>query len=385
MAQVTSLNWKLFAAVIFAASLLLLILSGPSRASGSASDSVLYGVTGDGSSTLPETLLIIDISDPSVTNVTHLVNGGSGEEIAYNPDTGLILHASDADVVGPGRGRILENIDPLTTVITPVSASGFSYFEVTGLTYEGSGNFFAGDVEDVLLRISSTGVVSQIGEIDHGATGLAFVGGTLYSVSRDSNLWIVDAATGATTGSLTITIAGNPISSATALAADPATGQLFAVLKTGSSRSLATIDPTTGIATIVGNFGNLRFAGLAFVGSSADSTPPVIHDVSADHSETGTPNHKMVSITVDVDATDDSGEAPSCIITGISDDESNDAADSEITGDLDAKVRAERDGNGDGRTYTIVVTCTDAAGNPVDVSVDVNVAHDQGDGEGRYR
>ena len=41
------------------------------------------------------------------------------------------------------------------------------------------------------------------------------------------------------------------------------------------------------------------------------------------------------------------------------------------------KLRAERAGNGSGRTYTLTVTCTDAAGNRTVRTATVLVPHDQ--------
>jgi hypothetical protein len=55
--------------------------------------------------------------------------------------------------------------------------------------------------------------------------------------------------------------------------------------------------------------------------------------------------------------------------------------DVSITGALTVKLRAERDGKGDGRVYTIHVSCTDSAGNVSTGTVDVTVPHDQGEKE----
>jgi len=41
-------------------------------------------------------------------------------------------------------------------------------------------------------------------------------------------------------------------------------------------------------------------------------------------------------------------------------------------------LRAERSGNGKGRTYTITVTCTDVAGKSATRTVAVEVPHDKG-------
>jgi len=124
-------------AAVFAAALLLVVLGNRSQAFSSGSGAVLYGVTGDGSPT-PESLYIIGATTASESFVRPLGNGNDGEEIAYNPDSGLILHAS-----GIGGNRILENIDPVTLAISPLTNTGAYPFEVAGLTYAGGGDFFA--------------------------------------------------------------------------------------------------------------------------------------------------------------------------------------------------------------------------------------------------
>jgi len=48
-----------------------------------------------------------------------------------------------------------------------------------------------------------------------------------------------------------------------------------------------------------------------------------------------------------------------------------------ITGDLTVNLRAERSGIGNGRIYTITVTCKDACGNSSVGSTTVTVPHDQ--------
>jgi hypothetical protein len=53
-------------------------------------------------------------------------------------------------------------------------------------------------------------------------------------------------------------------------------------------------------------------------------------------------------------------------------------ADMIITGDTTALLRAERDGNGDGRVYTIHFDVSDRDGNVSSAACRVNVPHDQG-------
>jgi hypothetical protein len=63
-------------------------------------------------------------------------------------------------------------------------------------------------------------------------------------------------------------------------------------------------------------------------------------------------------------------------VTGISSNEPE-AGDSAITGSLAISLRADRNGNGDGRVYTIGVRCVDASGNPATATTTVTVPHDQ--------
>jgi hypothetical protein len=108
--------------------------------------------------------------------------------------------------------------------------------------------------------------------------------------------------------------------------------------------------------------------------------PPTIDHLSASPDVLWPPNHKMVEITLTATISDNCNNITSCKITSVSSNEpvngpgdGNTAPDWEITGDLTVKLRAERSGKGDGRIYTITVTCTDANGNSAAETVDVTV------------
>ncbi len=91
----------------------------------------------------------------------------------------------------------------------------------------------------------------------------------LYScTSNDDQLRTIDPTTGGTTGSISISVVGGTVDGCTGLATDPQTQVLYAIIKftdinDSSSRVLATVNPATGAATVVGNF-NTGFAGIAF-------------------------------------------------------------------------------------------------------------------------
>jgi probable HAF family extracellular repeat protein len=122
---------------------------------------------------------------------------------------------------------------------------------------------------------------------------------------------------------------------------------------------------------IVGN-GTLNGADAAFLltpHEASDTTPPVIHSVTASPSSIFPPNGLMTAVSLTVDATDNSGEAPVCAITSIT---GGAAGDTSFTaGTLNGSVRAVG-----GVTYTFNVRCADAANNSATGSVDVMVIPD---------
>lgn len=101
---------------------------------------------------------------------------------------------------------------------------------------------------------------------------------------------------------------------------------------------------------------------------ATDTTPPVINSVSASPSSIFPPTGQAVPVALTVNATDDSGQAPTCSISGVS----GSPADHTVTGPLTGTVVAVG-----GRTYTFSVTCVDAANNTSQpASADVVVVAD---------
>ncbi|MCP4548419.1 MAG: hypothetical protein GY835_18325, partial [bacterium] len=89
---------------------------------------------------------------------------------------------------------------------------------------------------------------------------------TLLSIDGFSGqLLIIDPSDGSTQAVVSITLEGETVHGGNGLAADPVTGELWALLRIEGRgwRELVTINPSTGAARRVGNTGD-RFAGLAF-------------------------------------------------------------------------------------------------------------------------
>lgn len=114
-----------------------------------------------------------------------------------------------------------------------------------------------------------------------------------------------------------------------------------------------------------------------------DREPPVIHGLSASPRMLWPPNNRMQPVSVTVAATDNC-ELAACKIISVSSQEPDSKeniglsdADGELTGDLTLNLRAERSRGGKSRIYTIVIECTDAAGNSSTRTVTVTMPHDQ--------
>ncbi len=129
---------------------------------------VLYGVTGDGSST-SESLFTIDTATAAITQVLTLGNGSDGESIAYNPDDGLIYHWSGRDT-----NFAFESINPNTLVVTPIPISGFATDEIFGSQYIGAGQFILANLDEEMVTMTTTGVSTLIGPSVYYFKGLEF-------------------------------------------------------------------------------------------------------------------------------------------------------------------------------------------------------------------
>ena len=103
-----------------------------------------------------------------------------------------------------------------------------------------------------------------------------------------------------------------------------------------------------------------------------DTTAPVITAISASPNTFSPPNHKMVAVTISAPTKDICDPNPKAKIISVSSNEPG-TGQYEITGDLTLNVLSERNGNGNGRVYTIVVQASDAAGNTSTKSVTVTV------------
>jgi len=120
-----------------------------------------------------------------------------------------------------------------------------------------------------------------------------------------------------------------------------------------------------------------------------DSTPPSL-SVSLSQDVLWPPNHQLAGIVASIQVVDICDESPSVALRRIvSSEADNGLGDGDTaediqgaifgTDDREFSLRAERAGNGPGRTYTITYGATDASGNVAeDATAEVAVVHDLG-------
>ncbi len=112
---------------------------------------------------------------------------------------------------------------------------------------------------------------------------------------------------------------------------------------------------------------------------------PVCEDAYAGSEKLWPPNHKYVDINV-IGVTDPDGDPVTITVDGITQDElvdaigkgdGNTSPDGMGVGTDTASVRAERQGNANGRIYEISFTASDGQGGECSGSVNVCVPHNQ--------
>ena len=112
-----------------------------------------------------------------------------------------------------------------------------------------------------------------------------------------------------------------------------------------------------------------------------DVEPPVIDSLRTSPRVLWPPNHKMRTVTVGYTATDNCPGPISCQITVTSNQPqhgpgNNHSPDWVIVDDHHIQLRAERNGHGSQRIYTVTVGCTDQHGNSSSADTVVIVPHD---------
>jgi hypothetical protein len=160
----------------------------------------------------------------------------------------------------------------------------------------------------------------------------------------------------------------------------PTPNAKFPLGTTAVTLTVTHTDPVTHVAT-----------------SSQDSVDVIVADTTAPTlalvphpASLWPPNHKLNDVGIVVVATDACDPHPSVVLSSLTSSEpDNGLGDGDTTGDIQGAnigtddraflLRAERSGNGSGRTYSAVYTVTDASGNATNGLAAIVVPHDMGD------
>jgi hypothetical protein len=120
-----------------------------------------------------------------------------------------------------------------------------------------------------------------------------------------------------------------------------------------------------------------------------DSTDPVIASLVATPDTLWPPNHMFRPIELTVEVSDLCDANPACVVAEVVSNEDplgrgsgHTAPDWVIGEGLDLSLRAERQGFGEGRTYTVTVECSDFSGNTGTATVQVRARQSQACGLG---
>jgi len=151
------------------------------------------------------------------------------------------------------------------------------------------------------------------------------------------------------------------------------------------SEALTIPDVATTMARVkVEAVGNIFF-DISDSDFTVSNPPPTITGAAADPSVLWPPNHRMVNVTVSYDVTDNCPLPPgSCTLSVTSNEpvlghgSGHTSPDWIVVDDHHVLLRAEREGNGSGRIYTITITCIDSDGNSSSEQVEVTVPHNRG-------
>jgi hypothetical protein len=140
------------------------------------SNGTLYGVT-NSEGAVPPSLFTLDTTSATPTFLISFdrvgvsdgaVVGGSG--LAFNPNDGLLYRSGRVGYSDP----IFQAIDPDTLAVTDIPLSGSPSDEIIALTHSFGNTLLGADVGNRLFSITTEGVRTLIGPMDHLARGLVF-------------------------------------------------------------------------------------------------------------------------------------------------------------------------------------------------------------------
>ena len=183
-----------------------------------------------------------------------------------------------------------------------------------------------------------------------------------------------------------ITIGNDPLNcSATVTWVEPAAIDNVAVTRFATSkRSGSLFDVGQTIVTYTAEDAAGNMSSCSFTVTVDDREEPEIRNLSTDRSVLWPPNHKLVMVVVNYEASDNCGVA-SYSLSATSNEPDSGLGDGDQAGDIQLipgdphhiYLRAERSAQGNGRNYRVTASCTDTFGNTSSKVVNIAVPKSQ--------
>ncbi len=203
--------------------------------------------------------------DPTTGGVLSTI-GATG----FSHVTGIAFHPTTGILYG-----VVSNSGQLITINTTTGAGtlvGTTGEQIPDIDFNSAGTLYGWSERDAAFTRSddlvtldlTTGASTLVGLSNFGTsgTGLAFDSSDSLYVKRSNTLHSVDATTGLSTGSIGIT--GTGVGSLDNILAFDNSNVMYSADRTGGGATLYTVDPTTGVATLVGSNSIDNLSALAF-------------------------------------------------------------------------------------------------------------------------
>lgn len=230
----------------------------------------LYGSIGNGSALNPGGLILVDQNTGAGTLVSDPITPGGLPGLAYDADADVLFGATNRTagtgtstlvVLDPDTGALITTIGPITD---GPSGPAFGVGDLaiqpgTGVLYGIRSNSSGGGGRLYTID-KTTGVATFVGDTFQGrGGGLGFApDGTLY-FAEFNQLHVLDPTSAAILS--TVAIVG---AAPDGLAVRPSDGTLFSTQAGSGNQLIHTIDPVTGLATVLGTTGVGGASDLAF-------------------------------------------------------------------------------------------------------------------------
>lgn len=301
--------------------------------------------------------------------------GNTNHATFWSAATGLI----EIPPLVTGSDISVQTMNELGQVVGQAQASNNEYHAFVWSLDSGTEDLgtLNGSLQSVAFLLNNAGLAAGYSYTDAG--GYGFHHAVVWGVGgRDTTPPIITL-----NGAAAMTVeACSGYSDAGATALDDKDGNISSSIMVSGSVSAGTPGTYTLRYNVSDAAGNAA-AEVTRTVQVADTTKPVISGVSINPNSLWPPNHKMVNAALSYSATDSCSATVACSVSVSSNEPINGTGDGDTAPDwtvLSAnylQLRAERAGSGNGRIYTVGLSCTDASGNSTSSTTTVAVPKSQ--------